>query len=128
MLGAAQHFGETMKYCNETVGKWLLPCGYPRQWLDDKWGGCLVDDDAPVGLPCIIGDDGKPLRDADGRIIGADFVVGDRVRTNDDGSTTVGTVKKVGPGWVVVEWENKTSLPWRSTVGNEDIQLVETKQ
>lgn len=56
-----------MKYCNEDVGKWSLPCGYPRQWLDG--GGCLVDDEAPVGTPCRIGPDGLPVRDHDGRIM-----------------------------------------------------------
>ena len=56
-----------MKYCNEDVGKWSLPCGYPRQWLDG--GGCLVDDEAPVGTPCRIGPDGLPVRDHDGHIV-----------------------------------------------------------
>jgi len=58
-----------MKYCNAAEGRWLLPCGYPRQWLDDPRGGCLVDDDAPCGIPCIVGQDGLPLRDQDGRIV-----------------------------------------------------------
>lgn len=53
-----------MKYCNEDVAKWVLPCGYPRQWLDE--GGCLVDDESPVGTPCVIGPDGKPYRDTNG--------------------------------------------------------------
>lgn len=63
-----------MKYCNEDVAKWSLPCGYPRQWLDG--GGCIVDDDAPVGTPCVIGPDGKPVRDENGLLASpAGFIV-----------------------------------------------------
>ena len=57
----------SMKYCNEDVAKWVLPCGYPRQWLDE--GGCLVVDDAPAGVPCVIGPDGKPVRDENGLLV-----------------------------------------------------------